>query len=227
MDTPGSAPLRIVVLIASDFALAPEREARWLRDLPAVRQADIARWPDGAARHRSLLGTRLLREGLRRFGFHDASLSSLRHAPTGRPTLDLPLDFSLSHCEGRVLCALSCSGPIGVDVEPIGSLVAADFPNYLSAAERAWAGGDPRRFYSIWTRKEAVVKAAGQRGLAELRHVDTQGADGGATFAGVAWQTASIPMGIAHVAHLACGPGRQSLACVTVEHLSREQVECN
>lgn len=216
----------ILVLIASEFALAPALEARWLRDLPASRQADMARWPDGAARHRSLLGTRLLRAGLRRFGLR-ASLASLRHGAAGRPRLDLALDFSLSHCEGRVLCALSRSGPVGVDVEAIGSLVAADFPTYLNASERAWAGEDPRRFYSIWTRKEAVVKASGQRGLAELRQVDTRGAEAGAAFAGVPWQTAAIPVGIGHMAHLACAAGRESLACVTVEQVSREQLECN
>jgi 4'-phosphopantetheinyl transferase len=222
----GSAPTPILVLIVSDLAVAPELEARWLRDLPAGRQAEMARWPDRSARHRSLLGTRLLREGLRRIGVRGASLASLRHAPAGRPTLDIPVDFSLSHSQGRVLCAISSSGPLGVDVEAIGSLVAADFPSYLSASERSWAGGDPRRFYSIWTRKEAVVKAAGPRGLAQLRHVDTQGADHCATFAGTIWQTAAIPVGIGHVAHLACGTDRQLQASLTVEHLSREQVDC-
>lgn len=217
--------MSILVLIASDFAVPPALEARWLKDLPPTRQAEIARWPDRRSRHRSLLGTRLLREGLRRLGLRGAALASLRHTPASRPTLDLPLDFSLSHCEGRVLCALSCGGPVGVDVEPLGSLVAAEFPTYLSPSEHSWAGRDSRRFYSIWTRKEAVVKAAGHRGLAELRHVDTQAADAGAVFAGEAWQTAMIPVGIGYLAHLACGMERELQECLTVEPVSRHVLE--
>lgn len=217
--------MSIFVLIASDFALAPALEARWLQDLPAVRQAGLARWPDRAARHRSLIGSRLLHEGLRRAGFGDASLATLRHMPWSRPTLDLPVHFSVSRCEGRVLCAVSCTGPVGVDVEPLATMRAADFPNYLSASERSWAGEDTQRFYSIWTRKEAVAKAAGQRGLAELRDVDTHAADAGASFAGAPWQTAAIPVGTGYLAHLACGMDQPLPSCLTIEQVGRNVLE--
>jgi 4'-phosphopantetheinyl transferase len=224
-DPKGAAPMSIIVLIAADLALPSALEASWLRDLPPVRQAELARWPDRAARHRSLLGTRLLLEGLRRLGIRGASLASLRHTPAGRPTLALPVHFSLSHCEGRVLCALSSQGPVGIDVEALGSLVAAEFPSYLSPAERSWAGHDAARFYAIWTRKEAVVKAAGRRGLAELAEVETRGADAGASFAGQAWQTTTIPAGAGYIAHLACSPGRELPQSLTVEHVSANVLE--
>jgi 4'-phosphopantetheinyl transferase len=212
--------MSIVVLIASDFALDTALEARWLQDLPASRQAELARWPHAPARHQSLTGTRLLREGLKRLGVRHPCLASLRYPPRSRPTLDLPFDFSVSHCDGRVVCAVSSAGPVGIDVEALGPLVAADFPSYLNPAERLWAGNNTQRFYSIWTRKEAVIKAAGRHGLAELRQVDTQSAAAGAAFAGQAWQTAAIPVGIAYVAHLACGVDRQLPSCLTVEHIS-------
>ncbi len=193
----------ISVLIANDSVLPVALEAAWMAALPPIRRTQMARWPSARARHRSLIASRLLCEGLRQFGHRGALLASLRYTPRGRPTLDLPIDFSISHCEGRVVCAVSTDGPIGVDVEAIGALTAEDFPRFLNDGERAWAGRDPRRFYAVWTRKEAVAKAAGADSLAQLRDIDTRPAGEGAAFAGQVWQTSALEMGSAHVAHLA------------------------
>src|SRR4051812_33939918 len=105
--TQSAVPMCISVLIAPDFALSPALESCWLDQLPPTRRTDLHRWPDARARHRSLLGHRLLGEGLRRLGHTGAVLASLRHPVHARPTLDLPVEFSVSHCEGRILCALS------------------------------------------------------------------------------------------------------------------------
>jgi 4'-phosphopantetheinyl transferase len=141
-----------------------------------------------------------------------------------RPTIDLPVDFSVSHCDGRVLCALSTDGPVGVDVEAVGHLQAKDFPLYLSAAERDWAGQSARHFYSVWTRKEAVVKAAGTAGLAAVRGVDTLAGAQRAAFDGQTWHTAEVPVGRGHVAHLAL---RDRHAPVTLQRISRSRLACD
>ncbi|WPB58961.1 4'-phosphopantetheinyl transferase family protein [Xylophilus sp. GOD-11R] len=224
MDAKADRSMPILVLIATEFEISPSLEARWLADLPAVRQTEISRWPDRKARHRSLIGSRLLLLSLRRFGYAEACLATLRHSPSSRPTLDLPLEFSLSHGDGRVVSAVSRTGPIGVDVEAVENLSAQAFGYFLNENERAWAGHDPRRFYSIWTRKEAVAKAAG-RGLADVRSVDTGGAEQGAEFAGKHWQTVALPVGMHYVAHLACPMDRQLRDCLAIEQLSRHALE--
>ena len=193
----------VSVLISPDVVPSPAREAEWLGRLPSARRAVVCRWPDGRARQRSLLASRLLAEGLRDLGYPAGALASLRHSAQGRPALDLPVDFSLSHCDGRVVCALSTRGPIGVDVESVGPLRADAFPHYLNATERAWAGRSARRFYSVWTRKEAVAKAAGTPGLSALPRIDTAGRERGARFEGRLWHTPAVPVGPGHVAHLA------------------------
>ena len=195
--------MHVSVLITHDVVLSPAREAEWLGRLPPARRAAVCRWPDGRARQRSLLASRLLGEGLRYLGYPAAALASLRHSAPGRPTLDLPVDVSLSHCDGRIVCALSTRGPVGVDVESVGPLRAEAFPLYLNATERAWAGRSARRFYSVWTRKEAVAKAAGTAGLSALPRIDTAGRVQGARFEGRLWHTAAVPVGPGHVAHLA------------------------
>jgi 4'-phosphopantetheinyl transferase len=195
--------MTVSVLITSAFELPPALEAQWMAGLPLARRTQIGAWPDPQARHRSLIGSRLLSHGLHRLGFPGKVLGTLRYAPQSRPTLALPVDFSLSHCEGRIVCALSTQGAVGIDVEALGGLLAEDFQLYLSAAERAWAGRSSRRFYSVWTRKEAVAKAASQRGLREVARVDTTLGETLATFEGGLWHVTKVPVGRGHVAHLA------------------------
>ena len=94
----------------------------------------------------------------------------------GKPTLDDrdgSVAFSLSHTRGMVAIAISAGGAVGVDVEATdrrisdeAAIVSAYFtPDEAAAFERAPEG--PARkslFVHMWTRKEAVLKAAG-RGL--------------------------------------------------------------
>lgn len=196
-----TAPATLIVQFVEETALPAALEAEWLAGLPAPRRAELARRAEVSGRQRSLIGSRLLRDGLRRLGFAADALAGLRYSPHGKPSLDLPVEVSLSHCPGRIVCALSTGGPVGVDVEPVGNLSAAEFPHFLGADERAWAGDDPRRFCSLWTRKEAVVKAAGSFGLAQMHDVRLD--RDGATLAGARWHTAPVDAGRGFIAHVA------------------------
>ena len=203
--------MTVSVLIASEVELSPPIEAQWLANLPPARRAQISGWADARARHRSLLGSRLLANGLHRLGFAGDVLATLRYPAQCRPTLALTVDFSLSHCEGRIVCALSTQGAVGIDVEAIGGLRAPDFRLYVSAAERAWAGRSAPRFYAVWTRKEAVVKAASECGLRDVARVDTAHGEQLAAFEGRLWHTVRVPVGRHHVAHLALATPPQAL----------------
>jgi 4'-phosphopantetheinyl transferase len=214
-----AASMSVSVLFTSEFAISPSLEAEWLSALPPERRTRIGSWPDPRDRQRSLLGSRLLGEGLRRLGHPLAALATLRYPPRSRPTLDLPLQFSLAHCTGRIVCAVSTRGPVGIDVEALGCLRARDFPLYLNPAERAWAGRSARRFYSVWTRKEAVAKAAGTTGMPALPAVDTTPDERRAAFAGRLWRTAPIALGRGYVGHVASADLQ---AQMKVEHVPEQ-----
>ncbi|MBM3779931.1 MAG: 4'-phosphopantetheinyl transferase superfamily protein [Acidimicrobiia bacterium] len=91
-------------------------------------------------------------------------------APGGKPFAEpggTP-SFNLSHTRGLVACAVSEGAPVGVDVERADRLVDARAvaARYFSRAERAWldrldASAFATGFLTLWTLKEAFVKAVG------------------------------------------------------------------
>ncbi|HWO23630.1 MAG TPA: 4'-phosphopantetheinyl transferase superfamily protein [Kofleriaceae bacterium] len=81
-----------------------------------------------------------------------------------------PLSFNLSHCRGLVACAIARGREVGVDVERIAELPRDLIDTIASPAEAAAlralpAAAQAERFFTLWTLKEAYVKARGQ-GLA-------------------------------------------------------------
>lgn len=98
--------------------------------------------------------------------------------PGGKPRLAVRSgsptpEFSVTRSENRALIAVSIHGPVGVDIEFVRPVAELD-----SLAERFFAPGEraalqrvPKNqwitaFFTLWTRKEAVLKAAGL-GLAD------------------------------------------------------------
>ncbi len=89
--------------------------------------------------------------------------------PHGKPAVAErdDLHFNLSHCRGLVACALSRSGPVGLDVEWLGRPAPLEVAErFFSASETRWLLERPDHarhdaFFRIWTLKEAYIKAVG------------------------------------------------------------------
>jgi 4'-phosphopantetheinyl transferase len=82
--------------------------------------------------------------------------------PHGRPRLTHSgLEASISHSRDVVAVALTTAGPVGVDVEGIGTRGYDTLtPSVCTSVEQEFVC-TPRDFYTYWTRKEAVLKATG------------------------------------------------------------------
>ena len=94
--------------------------------------------------------------------------------PYGKPQLAPPwsgVHTSLSHSEDMIAAVISTGRPVGIDIQHLVpgldtiGLSARFFPpeeaGYIAAGRDASARAD--RFAHLWSRKEAVVKAAGGR----------------------------------------------------------------
>ncbi|MFC5951174.1 4'-phosphopantetheinyl transferase family protein [Pseudonocardia lutea] len=163
------------------------------------RPADRARYLAAHALTRLLLGARL--------GADPAAITLDRTCrcgkPHGKPRLAAGTApaFSLTHSGDRVGVALSDDGPVGLDVEEIRDLsdLARLAEHALSPAERTRPPADARAFLTVWTRKEALLKATGE-GLASPMDAITLGPTGVVE----AWTDGP---GAAWVVDLDAGPG--------------------
>jgi len=124
-------------------------------------ERDARRWAACRTRLRVTLG-RYLETAPERLEFEVG--------PWGKPGLrGCPLRFNVSHCGGAALLALAWRREVGVDMEDVGRDLAAEelAPQVLSNQEQEWLAEHapeqrPSAFLTLWTAKEAYVKAAGQ-----------------------------------------------------------------
>ncbi|WP_333820164.1 4'-phosphopantetheinyl transferase family protein [Ohtaekwangia sp.] len=120
------------------------------------------RWQDA---HAALMGKLLLKEGLKDMGYC-MNLENLKYTIYNRPYLDnCPIDFNISHSGEYVLCALSTTCSVGIDIEQVRPVDLSDFESQwtLQELDNIRRSDDSlRQFYNYWTRKEAVIKANGK-----------------------------------------------------------------
>lgn len=102
------------------------------------------------------------------------SIIRFNYAAQGKPALatqppERQLYFNVSHSQESALFAFVWNREIGVDIEAIRSEVEIEsiFPSISSSEEQAsWktvpAAAKRAAFFSLWSRKEALVKAIGQ-----------------------------------------------------------------
>jgi 4'-phosphopantetheinyl transferase len=110
----------------------------------------------------------LLRQTLASSGSHAAADWQFTTDDRGRPGLaNGQLVFSLSHTRGLVACAVSTAGQVGLDVEAVRPIEAAQIADdFFSAEEQRQlellgAPAAALRFFDCWTLKEAYAKAIG------------------------------------------------------------------
>ena len=148
--------------IAADVSMLSADEIAQYRRFHFARDAR-----DYAAAH-ALLRTMLSRDSERAPGDWQFDKT-----PAGKPFLRDAgatggASFSLSHTRGMVACAVTSDADVGIDVEGIDRVVhASDIatrffaPSETAALAKLAPEIRTRRFFDLWTLKEALVKATG------------------------------------------------------------------
>ena len=142
--------------------------------LPLEMQDNVRkfmRWQDA---HAYLYGKLLLKEAISQLGY-DHSLEFMQKNQYGKPYFEGDsFGFNISHSGNYIVCAISTveREHLGVDIEEIKPIVFEDFKNVFSEKE-AKEISSYNKFYTFWTRKEAVVKADGRGMLMPLKTINT------------------------------------------------------
>jgi 4'-phosphopantetheinyl transferase len=147
---------------------------QWLSALSSQKQASIQRLIHYQGRVNSLAGLRLLRLCAQNEGIKNFKLSDVQYPETGKPfwknNKDY-YDFNISHSGNLIVIAASATLKVGVDAEQIRLLKRLSFKRIMSADELADIEQTPALFFDLWSKKEAVVKAADTIGLARMSDV--------------------------------------------------------
>lgn len=152
--------------------IAPDEYAATYAALSHTRRAHVERMRVEVNRHRSLAATALAARML------GVAVSAIETDEAGRPAIAGDGRYlSISHSGDTVAVAISDT-PVGIDVERLRP-VEERLVNYVcTPAERQFvltAADDERtrRFFAVWTAKEALFKRDG----GSLRAIDTLAAE--------------------------------------------------
>ncbi|HSW35209.1 MAG TPA: 4'-phosphopantetheinyl transferase superfamily protein [Candidatus Limnocylindrales bacterium] len=180
---------RIDLWFAFTDHLLPEKErfAAWLSPQETERAGSFRFDRD---RGRYIVEHGILRLLLAGYVGVEPQAVAFHSGPHGKPYLSWMIGrrlphFSLSSSDGHAAFAFSRSSGIGVDIEKIRDIEEMESIalRHFTPSEKALVLGDTeegrvRRFYRVWTRKEAVLKAHGIGLLREMDRVDVGGAVG-------------------------------------------------
>lgn len=117
------------------------------------------------AKKLSLAAGMLARQGIaKHFGINPKDIK-FRCDQNGKPYAEgLDIHFSLSHSGDLAVCAISDT-PVGIDVEKVRHVNTGVAKKWFTEQEQAFVFSDKtkaqRRFFEIWTKKEAYAKRTG------------------------------------------------------------------
>lgn len=147
-----------------------EQRACALARLDASERARYDRYRRDLDRHMFLLGRVMARAVVADALQVPPDAWRWREGDRGRPEIDAAacaVSFNLAHSDGSVVCALSRTGPVGVDIEnrtrtPLERALVVRCCHVDEAADVDARGDDWRdRFLQYWTLKESYLKAVG------------------------------------------------------------------
>ncbi len=144
--------------------LNPQTFDHFLQQLPQDRHYDILKYKKWEDQHRTLLGKILLIAALKTLGLTSYSLDNIKYTKFKKPYFDYLIDFNISHAGEYVVCAISKTSTVGIDVEEIKDIPLIEFQENFSKQEWLNICEDDdklRAFYKQWTKKEAFLKAIG------------------------------------------------------------------
>lgn len=124
----------------------------------------------------SVCGNLLLLNLLKRFDLDSSlSLTDMVYNSYHRPFFNEGFDFNIAHSGNMVVCCGTDKGKVGIDTELIKPINFDDYTDYFTATE--WNNilnneAPDIAFFKYWTRKEAILKAAGTGFYTELKAID-------------------------------------------------------
>lgn len=133
------------------------------------------------AQKRTLAGEFLVRRIIKdKYGIENPVITV---SDNGKPVLNCPLYFSISHSDSTVVCAVD-TAPVGIDIEKIRPVKRELIERVCTESELSYVSGKAdietlckdhdilKRFFEIWCIKEAYYKKLGA-GVKSFKDINT------------------------------------------------------
>ncbi|MDC0231505.1 4'-phosphopantetheinyl transferase superfamily protein [Aureispira] len=176
--------------------------------LPLVLRRHILSKKQKRKRETSLLGYLLLQKALRKD--FDTGIEHITILKSGKPVLkNRKIHFSISHSGNTIGVVVSKQGAIGLDIQQFREFktIEASFAFFTKSEQEAILASElpNRKLIEFWSKKEALVKAAGGQMFKMSAHADISSSSStwsGCTyffyplsikFNGYAWLASSFP----------------------------------
>lgn len=159
---------------------------KWYDLLSEAKRSRIDKLRFDDDKKRSVVGEMLVKKAISEHCGIDAEKIIIATQENGKPyPVDIDIHFNISHCEDYVVCVID-NKPIGIDIEkirPVNMKIAKRFFNeqeqkYVfgfapdeEAFEKEADGETLKRFFEVWTAKEAYLKYTGEGICADLKQV--------------------------------------------------------
>lgn len=140
-----------------------EQITQWCEELPEIKQQQIKRLHKPDHQILSLVGLQLLKLGIPDFSSQPFLLSDVQFPKQRKPFYNDKISFNISHSGEMVCCVISSNIKVGIDIELQRRIPPTMLEKFLTeSSDRSIASteDDKLRFFDMWTRKEAIIKAA-------------------------------------------------------------------
>ena len=136
----------------------------YFQQLPPFIQRKLIGFRHWEDAERTLSGNILLMKALETVGIPAESIAQLKYTEFQKPYLDAPVSFNITHSGEYIVCAISKTVKVGIDVEEIKEIPLIDFTQFFYQEE--WQAvldsvDSLHAFYTLWTKKEAFLKVIG------------------------------------------------------------------
>lgn len=157
------------------------QENQLLTHVSPARKKRIVRYVNDSDRILSLYAALIVRMGiLTHTNLQEHELQFFQKE-NHKPFLltDTTIHFNFSHTKGGILCGISKKGPIGVDIEkvtnvPFQIMDTVYHPQEIAYINHSSKKDSAKRFFEIWTQKEAYVKKNGTGLICDLPTINTR-----------------------------------------------------
>ncbi|WPO84493.1 4'-phosphopantetheinyl transferase superfamily protein [Chryseobacterium sp. JJR-5R] len=136
----------------------------YLLEMPLDFQEKVLKYKNWQDTQASIIGRLLLGILLKTFDLN-LSIKHLAYNVNGKPYFEKEqVFFNISHSDDIVICVVTDINEIGIDIEKLQDININDFKNFLTKFEWDYINVSQNAisdFISLWTQKEAILKASG------------------------------------------------------------------